>query len=61
MRVGKRGADAAVVGDVAVLGLRDVEIDADQHLLALDVEVANRLFRHRSTPASWRKITGGPG
>ena len=44
---GRQGAlDPAVVGDAAVGRLRHVEVDADQHLLAGHVDVANRLFGH---------------
>src|SRR5262249_16947158 len=42
--------DPSVVGDPAVGRLGDVEIDADQHLLAGHVDVANRLLGHESSP-----------
>ena len=41
----QRRADARVVADHAVLQ-RHVEVDADEHALALQVEVADRELRH---------------
>src|SRR5256714_6857318 len=46
----ERLADAGVVDDAAILD-RDVEVDADQHALARDVEVANRGFLERAAQA----------
>ena len=46
----ERLADPGIVDDTAVLD-RDVEVDADQHALARDVEVANRGFLERAAQA----------
>src|SRR5256886_2638329 len=46
----ERLADAGIVDDAAILD-RDVEVDADQHALARDVEVANRGFLERAAQA----------
>ena len=44
---GQRLADARVVADDAALE-RDVEVDADEHAPALELEIANRAFGHVS-------------
>ena len=56
----QRRADATIVGDVARLGLRDIEIDADEDFLTPNIQVANRSFWHRCTPESWRKCPDRP-
>ena len=48
----QRGADPSVVGDLTVLGLRHVEIDPDENLLAGQVEVANRLLGQERGPGT---------
>ncbi len=48
---GQRGADALVVRDRAVLH-RDVEVDAHQDALALEIDVANGLLVHGIPPAN---------
>ena len=57
--VGKCASDPAVVGDAAVGRLRHVEVDADQHLAAGHVEVADRLFGH-GVPCEWSWRMRGP-
>ncbi len=57
---GQCRADAAIVGDLTRRGLRDVEVDADENFLTLNVQVANRSFCHHCAPDSWRKSPGGP-
>jgi hypothetical protein len=44
---GNRLAKACVVGDGAVFGERHIEVDADEHTLASQVEIANGELRHR--------------
>ncbi len=43
----QRRADARVVGDRAVIVLRHVEVGADEHALAVDVDIAEAQKRHR--------------
>ncbi len=45
----QRRGDARVVGDRAVLD-RHVEVDADEDALAAEIEVLDRVFRHRRYP-----------
>ena len=58
--VGMRGADARVVGDLAVRE-RDVEVDADEDALARDVGVADGELVHDGGRRSVRRRrAGGP-
>ncbi len=50
-RQGWQGAlDPAIIGNAAVGRLRDVEINANQDLLAGHLDVAESLFRHELFP-----------
>ena len=56
----QRGADAAVVGDVAGCILRHVEIDPHQHLLAVQVsQIVECFLSHVSSPEASPRMRFG--
>ena len=57
----QRGADSTVVGDLAILGLGDVEVDPDQDFATSEAEVADRLLGQCGGPSGESDATGGPG
>ena len=59
---GQRGHDAGVVGDGgAVFAERHVEIDADEHALVGQIDVANGELGHGSAPSLKMRLLAGCG